>query len=601
MANLIVPVIFRGIDRISQVVDNIDNRTQRLHKNLNKISAATGVAATAIAGGLLMSAKSAIEFQDQLADVAKTTGLEGKALEDYGNSILDLAKTTRSSIDDLTKIGAIAGQLGIAPENLAEFTKQANEFAVALGDDYAGGVEEAISSVGKLNKLFKDTKTLNPAESLQRTGSVLNHLSSVGSATASNMNDFLLRIGALPDALKPSYTETAALGATLEELGLNSEVASSGLTNLLINAGVGVDSFAQQMKISSKSAQDLLNNNPAKFAVQFAKSFKGLNAVQIANRLDKLKIKSNEVTKVVGLLASGSELYTKRLDQSNDAMREATSLTMEYATKNDTVAAKLKIAENNFKVMSITLGTQLLPMLAELLEMIMPIMSAVIDWIKENPKLAMTLAVIAGALYTLSIAMQAYIAVQTLANIAAYAFPGTWIALAIIAVIAAIVVAIIYFDDFGQVILSLMGPLGWLIMALMKLPKYWDNIVKAFKADGIVGAIKEIGKSLLDFLISPFEQLMELLKDAPIIGDGAKRALIGIKYFKEQTGMSETETAPTLQNSPLMTSQQVTNTNRNTLDAKIGVNFNDPFNRVSKVTNSNNAVPVTITKTNGQR
>ena len=153
MANLIVPVIFRGIDRISQVVDNIDNRTQRLHKNLNKISAATGVAATAIAGGLLMSAKSAIEFQDQLADVAKTTGLEGKALEDYGNSILDLAKTTRSSIDDLTKIGAIAGQLGIAPENLAEFTKQANEFAVALGDDYAGGVEEAISSVGKLNKL----------------------------------------------------------------------------------------------------------------------------------------------------------------------------------------------------------------------------------------------------------------------------------------------------------------------------------------------------------------------------------------------------------------------------------------------------------------
>ena len=600
MANLIVPVIFRGIDRISQVVDNIDNRTQRLHKNLNKISAATGVAATAIAGGLLMSAKSAIEFQDQLADVAKTTGLEGKALEDYGNSILDLAKTTRSSIDDLTKIGAIAGQLGIAPENLAEFTKQANEFAVALGDDYAGGVEEAISSVGKLNKLFKDTKTLNPAESLQRTGSVLNHLSSVGSATASNMNDFLLRIGALPDALKPSYTETAALGATLEELGLNSEVASSGLTNLLINAGVGVDSFAQQMKISSKSAQDLLNNNPAKFAVQFAKSFKGLNAVQIANRLDKLKIKSNEVTKVVGLLASGSELYTKRLDQSNDAMREATSLTMEYATKNDTVAAKLKIAENNFKVMSITLGTQLLPMLAELLDMIMPIMSAVINWIKENPKLAMTLAVIAGALYALSIALQVYIAVQTVANIAALSFPGTWIALAIMAVIAAIVIAIIYFDDFGQVILAMMGPLGWFIMLMMKLPKYWENIVKAFESDGIIGAFKEINRSILDLLISPVEQLLRLVQDIPMIGGIATTALSGLNNIRERSGMEVTN-APTLQNSPLMTSQQVTNTNRNTLDAKIGVDFNDPFNRVSKVSSSNSAIPVKVTKTNGQR
>lgn len=600
MANLIVPVIFRGIDRISQVVDNIDNRTQRLHKNLNKISAATGVAATAIAGGLLMSAKSAIEFQDQLADVAKTTGLEGKALEDYGNSILDLAKTTRSSIDDLTKIGAIAGQLGIAPENLAEFTKQANEFAVALGDDYAGGVEEAISSVGKLNKLFKDTKTLNPAESLQRTGSVLNHLSSVGSATASNMNDFLLRMGALPDALKPSYTETAALGATLEELGLNSEVASSGLTNLLIKAGVEVGAFAQQMKISSKSAQDLLNNNPAQFAVQFAKSFKGLNAVQIAKRLDDLKIKSNEVTKVIGLLSSGSELYTERLVQSNDAMREATSLTMEYATKNDTVAAKLKIAENNFEAMKITLGTQLLPVLAELLEMIMPIMSAVIDWIKENPKLAMTLGVIAGALYALSIALQVYIAVQTIANIAALAFPGTWIALAIIAVIAAIVIAIVYFDDFGQVILALMGPIGWLIMALMKLPKYWENIVKAFKADGIVGVFREINNSILDLLISPLEQLFRLIKDLPVIGGVATKGLNLFRDLRDARGM-EVENAPTLQNSPLMSTMQQTTTNNNTLSTQIGVNFNDPFNRVSKVTNSNNAVPVTITKTNGQR
>ena len=600
MANLIVPVIFRGIDRISQVVDNIDNRTQRLHKNLNKISAATGVAATAIAGGLLMSAKSAIEFQDQLADVAKTTGLEGKALEDYGNSILDLAKTTRSSIDDLTKIGAIAGQLGIAPENLAEFTKQANEFAVALGDDYAGGVEEAISSVGKLNKLFKDTKTLNPAESLQRTGSVLNHLSSVGSATASNMNDFLLRMGALPDALKPSYTETAALGATLEELGLNSEVASSGLTNLLIKAGVGVGAFAQQMKISSKSAQDLLNNNPAQFAVQFAKSFKGLNAVQIAKRLDDLKIKSNEVTKVVGLLASGSEIYAERLQQSNDAMREATSLTMEYATKNDTVAAKLKIAENNFEAMKITLGTQLLPVLAELLEMIMPIMSAVIDWIKENPKLAMTLGVIAGALYALSIALQVYIAVQTIANIAALAFPGTWIALAIIAVIAAIVIAIVYFDDFGQVILALMGPIGWLIMALMKLPKYWENIVKAFKADGIVGVFREINNSILDLLISPLEQLFRLIEDLPVVGGIATKGLNLFRDLRDARGM-EVENAPTLQNSPLMSTMQQTTTNNNTLSTQIGVNFNDPFNRVSKVTNSNNAVPVTITKTNGQR
>ena len=146
----------------------------------------------------------------------------------------------------------------------------------------------------------------------------------------------------------------------------------------------------------------------------------------------------------------------------------------------------------------------------------------------------------------------------------------------------------------------MMGPLGWFIMLMMKLPKYWENIVKAFESDGIIGAFKEINRSILDLLISPVEQLLKLVQDIPMIGGIATTALSGLNNIRERSGMEVTN-APTLQNSPLMTSQQVTNTNRNTLDAKIGVNFNDPFNRVSKVSSSNSAIPVKVTKTNGQR
>lgn len=599
MSNLIVPVTFRGIDKISSVVDNISKKNEKLQKTFNRISTGAAIGATAIVGGLTMSVKSAVEFQDKLADVAKTTGLEGKELEDYGNSILKLAGTTRSSVDDIVQIGVIGGQLGIAKDQLEAFTISANKFAVALGGDYSGGVEQAISSVGKLNALFRDTKNLNPAESLNVAGSMINELTNMG-VKAENINDFALRIARLPEGMRPSLETGLAVGAMFEKMGTNSEVASSGFSNLLLTASKNLPGFAKQMQISSAAASELLSQNPVEFASKFSRSFKGMKPEVVAMKLDALKIKSSEVIGAVSALAGGQDILSDALKRSNEQFSKATSLSMEYATKNSTVAAKLKIAENNFQVMSITLGTQLLPMLAELLDIMMPIATEIIGWIKENPKLAKTLLIISVALYALVGVLQIYTAVQTVANIAALAFPGTWIALAIMAVIAAIVIAIIYFDDFGQVILAMMGPLGWFIMLMMKLPKYWENIVKAFESDGIIGAFKEINRSILDLLISPVEQLLKLVQNIPMIGGIATTALSGLNNIKERNGMEVTN-APTLQNSPLMTSQQVTNTNRNTLDAKIGVDFNDPFNRVSKVSSSNSAIPVKVTKTNGQR
>ena len=602
MSNLIVPVTFRGIDRISSVVDNISRRNEKLQKTFNRISAGAAIGATAIAGGLTMSVKSAVEFQDKLADVAKTTGLEGKDLEDYGNSILKLAGTTRSSVDDIVQIGVIGGQLGIAKDQLEAFTISANKFAVALGGDYSGGVEQAISSVGKLNALFRDTKNLNPAESLNVAGSMINELTNMG-VKAENINDFALRIARLPEGMRPSLETGLAVGAMFEKMGTNSEVASSGFSNLLLTASKDLPGFAKQMQISSAAASGLLSQNPVEFASKFSRSFKGMKPEVVAMKLDALKIKSSEVIGAVSALAGGQDILSDALKRSNEQFSKATSLTMEYATKNDTVAAKLKIAENNFQAMSITIGTQLLPIISDLLDMMMPIATEILSWIKENPKLAKTMLIVAGALYLISGALSVYTAAQTIANIAALAFPGTWIALAIMAVIAAIVIAIVYFDDFGQVILAFMGPIGWLIMLLMKLPGYWEKIVKAFEADGIVGAFKEINRSIIDLLLSPMEQFLNLIKDLPMVGGIANTALKGIRTIRESQGM-DIENAPTLQNSPLVTSQQTNNTinnNNGALGTQIGVNFNDPFNRVSKVSSSNSAIPVKVTKTNGQR
>ena len=48
---------------------------------------------------------------------------------------------------------------------------------------------------------------------------------------------------------------------------------------------------------------------------------------------------------------------------------------------------------------------------------------------------------------------------------------------------------------------------------------HWDSIVKAFKTDGILGGLKRIGQVMLDALLVPVQQLLEMVSEIPGIGN----------------------------------------------------------------------------------
>src|SRR5690606_8087811 len=83
------------------------------------------------------------------------------------------------------------------------------------------------------------------------------------------------------------------------------------------------------------------------------------------------------------------------------------------------------------------------------------------------------------------------------------------------------------FNEWGAVILAMMGPLGWLINTIIILKNNWDSIVAAFKNDGILGGLKRIGIVLLDVVLYPIQQLLEMLAKIPglskLAGSGAQK------------------------------------------------------------------------------
>lgn len=637
-----IPTEFTAIDKFTSVISKMTagvsnfsstsgSAVERFNRKLSKIGTGAVIAGAAITGGLGIAANAAIKFEDKMTDVAKTTGLSGKPLDDYGKSLLDMSKHTRTSIEDLQTIGEIGGQLGVASKDLISFTEASNQFNVALGSDY-GGVDQAISQVGKINSLFKDTRKLDIATSITKAGSAINELGAVGAGTSMNINDFVLRIGALPDAIKPTLTQTAALGTFFEEVGIDSQIASGGFSNFLLVAGKNIGGFAKQMGLSKAAAKELFATDPSAFATKFAKSLNGLAPDKLAKKLEKLGIGSQETIKVLGALGSGSERLGKLMDISSQAFAKGTSLTDEYNKKNNDTAGKLAAAKNGIDAFVIVLGQQLLPVLGQLIEKVTPIIEKFGKMIENNPNLAATLLAVAGGLYAIkvvswaatlatnaywvaqglsafwngaateaqaanSIAMGVYSAATWIATVAASAFAiavnlGLWPILAIIAAIAAIIAIFYYWDEI----------VAWFSKQWEKFTSWigelWDKVVAWFQDFSFKDFFISIGQSIIDYMFFPLKKVLELVAKIPgKIGEAAQSGLDSLNKMTDLKSYFSADVVKKVDSPEQANAKQM---EQNRIKGGVNVNIRDKGNNVESADAfGGGAVPINLTTTQG--
>lgn len=627
-----IPSIFTAIDKISKPVkamaDSVDSFAARAERSFRKvgqasakISKASFIVGAAIAAPLILAANEAVKFEDKMADVGKTTGLQGKELSAFGSDILDLATKTRTGIDDIVKIAEIGGQLGIAKKDLLAFTQASNKFNVAIGADFSGGVEQAITSVGNIKSLFKETRAINIADSITKTGSAINELGAVGSATSENVSDFTLRLGALPDALKPSLTNTLALGAYLEEVGINAQIGAGGVGNFLLVAGKNIDAFGKQMGMTSAQSKKLLADDPTEFAKRFAQSLNGLKPDVLAKKLETLGIGTQETIKVIGALGSGTARLTELQKLSNEAFTKGTSLNDEYNKKNNTTAAQLAKAQNNFKALTIIIGTELLPLLNDLLSKVMPIANGFVTWAKNNKALVKTIVVVAAAVAGFSFLVsgitgivalvsstiaawgaitKVFTAAQWLMNAALTANPIGLIIVAIGALIALIVVAVAKYNEWGAALLFVMGPLGFIINLIQSFRRNWDMITKAFSEGGVLAGFKAIGAVILDSILMPLQQILKII--AGVTGaEWATNAMKSIEEFRKNLGVNVTtdESGAALEKpliNPEVSRQESLKETIKTSQQSVAIDINDKSGKASMGANSG-GIPVKLTST----
>lgn len=317
-------------------VGNIADRFNRF--------AALGATVIAAGTGVVLTLQKMIDYNGKLSDaqsnVMKTTGLTRKEVDELTKSFGLLR--TRTSRIELLGIAEVGGRLGIAKEEIADFVKVMDKSAVALGDSFEGGPEVVAEKLGRIKGLYEELKNSGVEDAFESVGSAMNELGAAGTASEQNVAEFATRVGALPAVLKPTIQEALGLGAAFEESGLKAELAGTNYGKVISIAARDIGNFATVLRRPQKELEDLINNDPTEFFLQFASSLKGLDATELAQVLDYLKLNDNEVKMVLGAASQNVDMFREKIDLASESMAEATSLTDEYNIKNNNLAATLE-------------------------------------------------------------------------------------------------------------------------------------------------------------------------------------------------------------------------------------------------------------------
>ncbi|MDR2905003.1 MAG: phage tail tape measure protein [Helicobacteraceae bacterium] len=114
----------KSVNRSIENIKDAKNKLEEIDKDRAKYK---GQIADALALGyaLYKPLKASIEFEEAMADVKKVVDFTDESLKVFEDGLVSMSQTIPLSMNELARIAASGGQMGIAQESLLQFTERA--------------------------------------------------------------------------------------------------------------------------------------------------------------------------------------------------------------------------------------------------------------------------------------------------------------------------------------------------------------------------------------------------------------------------------------------------------------------------------------------
>jgi len=357
--------------------------------------------AVAAAATLAVPVKLAVDFESAMADVRKVVDFETpQQFKEMGEDILALSQRIPMAAKGLADIVAAAGQAGIARNELLSFAESAAKMGVAF--------DITAEQAGQMMAQWRTAFRMSQKE-VNELADQINYLGNTTAASAPKISDIVTRIGPLGEIGGATAREIAALGATMVSVGVGEEIAATGIKNLILRLTSGASATKKQ-----KSAFKALGLSATQMAKMMQKDAQGA-ILAVVNALRKIPehkraailtdLFGRESVAAIAPLVTNVEQLEENLRKVGDATQYAGSMEKEFEARSATTANSLQLLMNTIMKLGVTVGSVLLPPLAEMAHSVAQVIGRVTDWMKKHEGLTKVLVYATSAMLALKIAI----------------------------------------------------------------------------------------------------------------------------------------------------------------------------------------------------
>jgi len=387
MANTFeLKALITGVDRLSPTLNGIRKKIAGFRKGLKadglgELGLRDVLAGGALATPLIQATRAAIDFESSMADVRKVVNFDTpQQFRQMGRDIMNLSVHLPMAASEIAQIVAAGGQAGIGRSELAQFADDAVKMGVAfdLTADQAGDM------MAKWRTAFGMGQ-----QQVVELADKINYLDNVANAKAAKVSDVVTRVGPLAQVAGVAAGQVAALGATLVGVGVQQDVAATGIKDFLLTLSAGSAATKQQqqmfkaLRLNAKQVATGMQHDAQHTMLHILKAISQVKPDRQAAVLQKLF--GRESIEAIAPLLTNLSLLKTNFNRVGDATLYAHSMQQEYARRAATTANNLQLLRNRAARIGLVVGTVVLPALNQFLATLGPLASHVATLASAHP------------------------------------------------------------------------------------------------------------------------------------------------------------------------------------------------------------------------
>lgn len=304
--------------------------------------------------------KAAIDFESSFAGIRKTVNdLDEQGFQKLSDSIRSMALSMPIAVDELNRIGEAAGQLGVAGEDIAEFTR----VAAMLGTTTNLSAEKAAEAIAILANIMGTEQA-----QLSNLADAIVHLGNESAATEEQIVDFAVRIAGAGKTIGLTESEILGFGTAMANVGIQAEMGGTAISRIFVELQKAVATGSEKLKdfafVANMSVEQFtkaFRDTPAKAITAF---IEGLSKVNERGKdtivmLDKMGLDGVRVASTLQLLSNATKSVSSVLETARVGFESSNAAAVEFGKRLQTAESQITLAKNALNDLAIDLGSNL--------------------------------------------------------------------------------------------------------------------------------------------------------------------------------------------------------------------------------------------------